>query len=111
MKEPRSGEGSPAQRFLHPAAARNPARTLTTCLTCPLFVTTAEFLPDHRRQLAATRQLISKADEAGHSRLAESNCTVERNLLRIIIALVEPGRCCGSTTDDGGCACDNQPPG
>jgi hypothetical protein len=74
-----------------------------------LFVTTAEFLPDHRRQLAATRQLISKADEAGHSRLAESNRTVERNLLRIITALDEPGQCCGGANDGGGCACDSQP--
>ena len=43
------------------------------CLTCPVFVTTAEFLPQHRRQLAQTRALISQAEQRGQQRLAEMN--------------------------------------
>jgi hypothetical protein len=43
------------------------------CLTCPMFVTTAEFLPEHRRQLDATRALIDGAELYGHHRVAEMN--------------------------------------
>jgi integrase len=57
------------------------------CLTCPLFITTAEFLPQHRRQLADTRALITRAHTDGHTRLAEMNRTVETNLLTIITTL------------------------
>lgn len=79
------------------------------CLTCPLFVTTAEFLPDHHRQLEATRALITMADSRGHSRLAESNRTVEKNLLRIITALDSPtgncdaSNCCSQPGQKGIC--------
>lgn len=64
------------------------------CLTCPMFVTTAEFLPEHQRQLDATRQLIAQAEQNGQERLAEMNRTVERNLLAIIGGL--EGGCCAS---------------
>jgi len=37
------------------------------CLTCPLFVTTAEFLPQHRKQLDDTRALIARAEADGHT--------------------------------------------
>ena len=57
------------------------------CLTCPLFVTTAEFLPQHRKQLDDTRALITRAETDGHTRLAEMNRTVETNLLTIITTL------------------------
>ena len=57
------------------------------CLTCPLFVTTAEFLPQHRKQLDDTRALIARAEADGHTRLAEMNRTVETNLLTIITTL------------------------
>jgi hypothetical protein len=65
------------------------------CLTCPMFVTTAEFLPQHRRQLEQTRSLIEHADRDGHQRMVEMNRTVEHNLLTIIDALTTPcgGRC------------------
>jgi len=43
------------------------------CLTCPLFITTAEFLPQHRKQLDATRALITRAQTDGHTSLAEMN--------------------------------------
>ncbi len=57
------------------------------CLTCPMFLTTTEFLPEHRRQLGATRELIARGEANGQARLAEMNRTVEKNLLAIIGAL------------------------
>ncbi|HEX9175333.1 MAG TPA: tyrosine-type recombinase/integrase [Mycobacterium sp.] len=67
------------------------------CLTCPLFVTTAEFLPQHRKQLVDTRALIARAQTDGHTRLAEMNRTVETNLLTIITTLERRHRCsCGN---------------
>ncbi|MEU3343002.1 site-specific integrase [Streptomyces sp. NPDC006668] len=72
------------------------------CLTCPVFVTTAEFLPQHRRQLEQTQTLIAQADHNGHQRLAEMNRTVERNLLAIINGLTVQGGCCST---EGVCAC------
>lgn len=54
------------------------------CLTCPLFITTPEFLPEHRQQLAATRQLIAQADAHGRERMAQMNRDVETNLVTII---------------------------
>ncbi|WP_185845545.1 hypothetical protein [Kibdelosporangium aridum] len=61
-------------------------------MTCPVFVTTPEFLPQHRRQLEQTQTLIAQADRTGHQRLAEMNRTVEKNLLAIIDGLATP-RC------------------
>jgi integrase len=57
------------------------------CLTCPMFVTTAEFLPRHRTQHQATLQLITTAEAAGHTRLAEMNKQVAANLEKIITTL------------------------
>ncbi|MEO3858491.1 hypothetical protein [Acrocarpospora sp. B8E8] len=71
------------------------------CLTCPVFVTTAEFLPQHRRQLEQTQALIAQADHNGHQRLAEMNRTVERNLLAIIDGLATSDGCCGSGASCG----------
>ena len=73
------------------------------CLTCPVFVTTAEFLPQHRRQLAQTRALISQAGQRGQQRLAEMNRTVEKNLVAIIGGLAAPGGCGGTCSPS--CAC------
>jgi len=81
------------------------------CLTCPLFITTAEFLPQHRRQLEDTRALIARAESDGHTRLAEMNRTVENNLLTIITTLAADQRdcrcaaaasqtCCGKDSSD-----------
>jgi hypothetical protein len=81
------------------------------CLTCPVFVTTPEFLPQHRRQLEQTQTLITQADHNGHQRLAEMNRTVEKNLLAIIDGLTTSGGCCGGgkscacTGEDGSNAC------
>lgn len=80
------------------------------CLTCPVFVTTAEFLPQHRRQLTQTRALISQAEQHGQQRLAEMNRTVEKNLIAIISGLTGPGGC-GTGACSGSCACTARPPG
>jgi len=81
------------------------------CLTCPVFVTTPEFLPQHRRQLEQTQTLITQADHNGQQRLAEMNRTVEKNLLAIIDGLTTSGGCCcggkpcACTGEDGSNAC------
>jgi integrase len=61
------------------------------CLTCPMFVTTPEFLPQHHAQRQATLQLITAAEAAGHARLAEMNKQVAANLDKIITALEDGG--------------------
>ena len=58
-----------------------------SCLTCPMFATTAEFLPQHHAQRQATLQIISAAEAAGHVRVAEMNRQVAGNLDKIITAL------------------------
>ena len=73
------------------------------CLTCPVFVTTAEFLPEHRRQLDATRALITQAGQRGQERVVEMNRTVETNLLAIITGLAAEQSCGDGCT--AGCAC------
>ena len=64
-----------------------------SCLTCPMFVTTAEFLPQHHAQRQATLQIITAAEAAGHARVAEMNRQVAGNLDKIIATLEseEPG--------------------
>ncbi|MEU6191510.1 site-specific integrase [Nocardia sp. NPDC047038] len=57
------------------------------CLTCPMFVTTAEFLPQHRHQQKQVIELISSAEARGQQRLAEMNRQVLGNLTSIITAL------------------------
>jgi integrase len=61
------------------------------CLTCPMFVTTAEFLPQHHAQRKTTLQLITAAEAAGHARVAEMNKQVAANLDQIITALEADG--------------------
>jgi ferredoxin len=62
-----------------------------SCLTCPMFVTTAEFLPQHHAQRQATLQIISAAEANGHARVAEMNRQVAGNLDNIIAALEAEG--------------------
>ena len=52
-----------------------------------MFITTAEFLPDHRRQHQQTLQIISAAQARGQGRMAEMNQQVADSLQRIITAL------------------------
>lgn len=60
------------------------------CLTCPMFLTTGEFLPQHRQQRHQTLQLITAAEARGQQRLAEMNRQVLHNLDNIITALNDP---------------------
>lgn len=57
------------------------------CLTCPMFITTAEFLPQHHQQRQEILQIISAAEARGQQRLVEMNQQVLGNLDRIITAL------------------------
>jgi hypothetical protein len=72
-----------------------------------MFVTTAEFLPQHRRQLEQTRTLIDQADRDGHQRIAEMNRTVEKNLLAIVDGLTTA--CSGSCGQSCGCNTKSTP--
>jgi site-specific recombinase XerD len=60
-----------------------------SCLTCPMFLTTAEFLPQHRQQHRQTLQIISAAEASGQTRMVEMNRRVAGNLGKIITALEE----------------------
>lgn len=57
------------------------------CLTCPMFITTSQFLPQHRQQQKEVHQIISAAQARGHTRLIEMNQQVADNLQTIITAL------------------------
>ncbi|GAA2208038.1 tyrosine-type recombinase/integrase [Nonomuraea monospora] len=59
------------------------------CLTCPMFVTTPEFLPQHHQQRQQVLQIMSTAEARGQLRLVEMNQQVLGNLDRIITALEE----------------------
>lgn len=50
------------------------------CLTCPVFVTGPEFLPELREHRSRTLTLIDKAEAGGHTRMAHMNTTVLTNL-------------------------------
>jgi hypothetical protein len=60
-------------------------------LTCPMFATTAEFLPQHHAQRQATLQIITAAEASGHARVAEMNRQVAGNLDKIIASLEDGG--------------------
>jgi integrase len=59
------------------------------CLTCPMFVTTAEFLPQHRSHRQQVIELITAAQARGQDRLAEMNQQVLGNLDNIISTLAD----------------------
>lgn len=67
----------PRQECPHPNA----------CLTCPDFQTTVQFLPVHRRQAEATKELIEVAEADGRERLVANHRRVLANLEKIIPAL------------------------
>ena len=50
------------------------------CLTCPVFLTGPEFLPELREHRGRTLTLIQTADTAGHSRVAQMNRQVLTHL-------------------------------
>lgn len=55
-----------------------------SCLTCPVFVTGPEFLPELREQRRRTLPLIDTAEANGQGRVAEMNKQVLTNLDRMI---------------------------
>ena len=57
-----------------------------------MFVTTAEFLPQHHAQRQQTLQIITAAEANGQARVAEMNKQVAGNLDKIITALGAEGR-------------------
>ncbi len=57
------------------------------CLTCPMFITTAEFLPQHRKHREQVVQIITVAEARDQTRLVEMNQQVLANLDRIITSL------------------------
>ncbi len=57
-----------------------------------MFVTTAEFLPQHHAQRQATLQIISVAETNSHARVAEMNRQVASNLDKIIATLEADGQ-------------------
>jgi len=54
------------------------------CLTCPLFLTGPEFLPELREHRGRTLTLIDKSKANGHTRVAEMNKEVLTNLDKMI---------------------------
>ncbi|MCX4597550.1 site-specific integrase [Streptomyces sp. NBC_01549] len=63
------------------------------CLTCPMFVTTPEFLPQHREQRQQLLQIVSAAQARGQAHVAEMNRQVLGNLEKIITGLEDdPGQ-------------------
>ncbi|GIF13526.1 tyrosine-type recombinase/integrase [Actinoplanes teichomyceticus] len=54
------------------------------CLTCPVFLTGPEFLPELREQHTRTLTLIDNATTCGHTRVAQMNQQVADNLTRMI---------------------------
>ena len=69
----------------------SPCDHANACLTCPLFITSSEFLPQHRTQLTATLELIDVSKKRGHQRLVDANEKVAANLQRIICACEDTG--------------------
>ena len=67
-----------------------------------MFLTTAEFLPQHHGQRQQTLQIITAAEANGQARVAEMNKQVAANLDKIITAL-ETGE------DDSGKAAGDAP--
>jgi hypothetical protein len=57
---------------------------VNSCLTCPVFLTGPEFLPELREQRHRTLTLIDVSQDKGQTRVAEMNTQVLANLDRMI---------------------------
>lgn len=73
----------------------SPCEHANPCLTCPMFLTNADFLPQHETQLRHTLELIDVSREKGHLRVVEKNQEIVDNLQRIITAC----QTCPTTTE------------
>ncbi|WP_417221096.1 tyrosine-type recombinase/integrase [Arthrobacter sp.] len=71
------------------------------CLTCPMFITTAEFLPQHREHRVQALEIISAAEARGQTRLVEMTRQVAENLETIIVTLEDESTEPEATTDGG----------
>jgi integrase len=58
-----------------------------SCLTCPMFLTTAEFLPQHRYHHQQLLQIINSAEARSQARMVEMNRQVADNLAKVISSL------------------------
>lgn len=72
------------------------------CLSCPMFITTPEFLPQHHQQRRQVLQIISAAEARDHQRMAEMNHQVLDNLDRIIDALQDDDEPIANEASDAG---------
>jgi integrase len=61
------------------------------CLDCRFFLTTAEFLPLHQRQLEDTTQLIADAKVSGMTRIVEKNTKTLIKLENLVASLKKLG--------------------
>ncbi|MGW3738999.1 DUF6262 family protein [Streptomyces sp. NPDC005148] len=66
---------------------QQPCRHANACLSCLMFITTPEFLPQHHQQRRQIVQIISAAEARGQQRMVEMNQQVLGNIDRIITAL------------------------
>jgi hypothetical protein len=57
------------------------------CLACPMFITTIESLPQHRRHHQRVMRIIATAQARNQTRLVEMNQRVADNLSKIISVL------------------------
>jgi hypothetical protein len=73
-----------------PASLQQTCPHANACLTCPVFITTTDFLAEHLAQLRTTKELIITAQAKGHSRLAEMSHRVATNLENIIDTIQQP---------------------
>ena len=69
--------------------AKGPCPHANACLTCGDFRTSAEFLPQHKKQLKETETIVAEAEKNGWARQAEMNKQMGKNLLKIINTLEE----------------------
>ena len=60
------------------------------CLTCPVFLTGPEFLPELREQRRRTLTLIDVSERNGQARMVEMNQQVLTNLDRMISGIEKP---------------------
>ncbi len=75
------------------------------CLTCPMFITTPEFLPQHHEHRQQTLQIITAAQARGQQRLVEMNQQVLGNLDRIITTLTDDAEAASTSHQKAADAC------
>ena len=66
-----------------------------------MFITTPEFLPQHRDHRQQTVEIISAAEARGQTRLAEMNQQILSNLDNIIAGLQDDTGSAEVTADEG----------